>query len=75
MIAPETKFAGGEQSVDDVVVLACPIVDELGAALGAEDEERRHLALTNAARKLDEDLGAVVEARSGRQAGVSPSIA
>ncbi len=61
MIAAEAKFGGGEQPVYDVVVLACAIVDELGATLGVEDEERRHLALTNAAWKLDEDLGAVVE--------------
>src|SRR6516165_979184 len=61
MIAAEAKFGGGEQPVYDVVVLACAIVDELGATLGAEDEERRHLALTNAAWKLDEDLGTIVE--------------
>ena len=61
MIAAEAKFGGGEQPIDDIVVLACTIVDELGTTLGTEDEERRHLALANAARKLDEDLGAIVE--------------
>src|SRR4051794_11452131 len=65
MIAPEPKFGSSEQSVDDVVVLAGTIVDELGAALRAEDEERRHLALTNATWKFDEDLGAVVEGAQG----------
>ena len=61
MIAAEAKFGGREQPVDDIVVLAGAIVDELGATLGTEDEERRHLALTNAAWKLDEDLGTIVE--------------
>ena len=72
MIATEAKFGGGEQPVHDIVVLACTIVDELGAALGAEDKERRHLALTNAAWKLDEDLGAIVE---GAQRSPSRRIA
>src|SRR5215468_4634900 len=72
MIAAEAKFGGREQPVDDVVVLAGAIVDELGASLGAEDEERRHLALANAARELDEDLGAVVE---GAQRSPSRRIA
>src|SRR5262249_51417430 len=61
MIAAKAKFGGGEQPVDDVIVLASTIIDELGAALGTEDEERWHLALTNAAWKLDEDLGAIIE--------------
>src|SRR5262249_29303644 len=72
MIATKAKFGGGKQAVHDIVVLACTIVDELGAALGAEDKERRHLALTNAAWKLDEDLGAVVE---GAQRSPSRGIA
>ena len=72
MIATEAKFGGGKQPVHDVVVLACTIVDELGATLGTEDEERRHLALANAAWKLDEDLGAVVK---GAQRPPSGSVA
>src|SRR5262249_19297318 len=72
MIATEAKFGGGKQPVHDKVVLACTIVDELGATLGAEDKERRHLALTNAAWKLDEDLGPVVE---GAQRSPSRRIA
>src|SRR4029450_12344236 len=59
------RCGGGKQPVHDVVVLACTIVDELGATLGAEDKGRRHLALTNAAWKFDEDLGAVVEGGGG----------
>src|SRR4029453_15259498 len=61
MIATEAKFGGGEQPVHDIVVLACTIVDQFCATLGAENKERRHLALANAAWKLDEDLGAVVK--------------
>jgi hypothetical protein len=56
MIATEAKLGGGEQPVDHVVVLASAVVDELGSALGTEHEERRHLALANAVRKLDEDF-------------------
>src|SRR5262249_41019321 len=40
--------------------------------LGTEDEERRHLALANAAWKLDEDLGSVIE---GAQRPPSRSVA
>src|SRR5262249_22803777 len=61
MVAAEAKFGGREQPVDDIVVLAGAIVDELGTTLATEQEERRHLALANAAWKLDEDLGTIVE--------------
>ena len=37
------------------------VVHELGAALRADDPERRHLALADAARELDEHLPPVVE--------------
>ena len=58
----EAQFGGGEQAVDDHVAAAHAVVHQLGGvALGADHEQRRHLALGDAARELDEHLPAVVE--------------
>ena len=57
----ETQFGGGEQTVDDDIVPADAVIDELAFAFRSDDEERRHLALTDAARELDEDLSSVIE--------------
>ena len=60
-VVAEPQLGGGKQAVDDHVVLADAVVDELGVAARTDDEERRHLALADAARELDVDLGAVIE--------------
>ncbi len=57
----EAQLGGGEEPVDDHEVLPDAVVDELPLALRPDDEERRHLALADAARELDEDLPPVVE--------------
>jgi hypothetical protein len=61
MIAAEPQFGRGEQPIDDHVVALDAVVHELGAALRADHPERRHLALADAARELDEHLPPVVE--------------
>src|SRR5271157_6346685 len=63
MIAAEAKLGGPEQTIHDVVVLADAVVDELAVALRTDDEERRRLALGEAARHFDIDFGAVIEGR------------
>lgn len=57
----DAEFRGGEQAIDAVVISLHAAVDELIAALSADDEERRRLALIDAAGKFDIDLVAVVE--------------
>ena len=57
----EPQLGGGEQAVDDVGGAAHPVVDERRLAVGADDEQRRRLALRQAGRELDVDLGAVIE--------------
>ena len=69
----EAQFGGGEEAVHDHVVPAHAVVHQLGGiALGTDDEERRDLALADAARELDEDLAAVVE--SAKRPPRSPSV-
>ena len=45
VLAAELEFGGGEQPIDDHVVALDAVVDELAVAFGADDPERRHLAL------------------------------
>ena len=74
MLATKPQLGGGEQPVDDVVVLPHAIIDELAVAFGPDDEQRRRLALRDPARHLDIDLGPSSKAESGRHGGLSPSI-
>src|SRR5690606_11211213 len=60
-LGPKAQLGGGEQAIDDVVIAAHAVIDELVAAIGADDEERRRLALIDPAGELDIDLVAVVE--------------
>src|SRR5688572_9869034 len=57
----EPQLGGSEQPVDDVGRPAYAVVDQRGFAIGPDDEQRRRLALRQAGRKLDVDLGAVIE--------------
>src|SRR3546814_3981370 len=61
MLAAELEFGRGEQPIDDHVITLDAVVDELAVPFGADDPERRQLALADAARKLDEHLPAVIE--------------
>ena len=54
VLAAEPKLGGAEQPVDHVVVLPHAVVDQLALAVGTEHEERRQLALADAAWHLDE---------------------
>ena len=63
MIAAKAKLGRSEQAIDDVVVLADALVDKLAVALRSDNEERRRLALGEAARHFDIDFGAVIEGR------------
>src|SRR3546814_9699474 len=38
-VLAEAKLGSGEQAVDDIVVAADPVINELGAALGPRSEE------------------------------------
>ena len=57
------KLGGGEQAIDDVVVLADAVIDELAVAFRSDHEERRRLALGETARHFDIDLRTVIERR------------
>jgi hypothetical protein len=61
VLVAEPQFGCTKQAVDDVVVAADAVVDQLGAAGRTDDEERRHLALADAGRELDIDLLPIVE--------------
>src|SRR5579875_871523 len=58
--AAEAKLGGGEEAIDDQDVLVDAAVGDLKLAFRADDEERRHLALHDAARKLDIDPTSIV---------------
>ena len=61
MLASEPQLGRREQPVDDHVVAAHAVVHQLGAALGADHPEWRHLALADAGREFDEHLPPVIE--------------
>src|SRR5579885_821000 len=58
--AAEAKLGGAEEAIDDQDVLVDAAVGDLELAFRADDEERRHLALDDPARKLDIDPTSVV---------------
>src|SRR3546814_8238126 len=60
VFAAQPQLGGAEQPVDDQDVLVDAGVDEFGLAGRADDEQRRHLALDDAAREFDIDPSAVV---------------
>ena len=57
----EAELSRCKQPIDDVGVALDAIVDERRLAIATDDEQGRRLALLQARRKLDVDLGAVVE--------------
>jgi hypothetical protein len=61
LAATKTQLSRSEQPIDDQDVLVNTAVDDLGLALGTDDEDRRHLALHDAARENDIDTAAIVE--------------
>ena len=62
MLAPQAQLGDGEQPINDHAVAVDAVIDELGTrALRIDDEQRRHLALRDAGRKLDVDVATVVE--------------
>src|SRR6202008_746068 len=60
LFAAEAQFGCGEQTVCNQDVPVDAIIDKLGLNVLADDEQRRHFALTNAGRELDIDFAAVV---------------
>src|SRR3984893_12132459 len=60
LLSAETQLGRGEQTIDDEYVFVGAIVDELGLAILADDEQRRHFSLGNAGRELDIDLAAII---------------
>src|SRR6185437_67017 len=60
LLSSQAQFGGGKQLVNDQEVLVGAVIDELGFSVRADDEQRRHFALFDAARKLDIDLTTIV---------------
>ena len=73
-IAAEPELCRGEQPIHDHVGALDAVVDEFGAAFRADDPERRHLALAMPAGNSMNTCRPSSKARSGRQAGLSPSM-
>jgi hypothetical protein len=61
MVAAEPELRRSEEPVDDHVMVAYAIVDELATAFGPDHPERGHLATPNAGRELNEHLSPVIE--------------
>src|SRR3546814_17300311 len=60
-LGAQAQLRGGKQAVDDVIVAANAIVDELVVAVRPDHEKRRRLALIDPCWELDIDLGAVID--------------
>src|SRR5258708_36021711 len=60
LLSAETQLGRGEQTVDNQYIFVGAIVDELGLAVLADGEQRRHFALGDAGRELDIDLAAII---------------
>src|SRR3981189_417276 len=60
LLPAEAEFSCGEQTVDNQYIPVGAIVDELGLAVLADDEQRRHFSLGNAGRELNIDLAAII---------------
>src|SRR5467141_527494 len=60
LLSAKAQLSRGEQTVDDQYILVDAIVDEFGLAILADDEQRRHFALTDRGRELDVGLAAVI---------------
>src|SRR6266851_8522241 len=60
LLSAKAQLSRGEQTVDDQYIFVGAVVDELGLAVLADDEQRRHFALSDAGRELDIDLAAIV---------------
>ena len=60
LLSAEPQLSRGEQTVDDQYIFVGAIVDELGLAVLADDEQRRHFSLGDAGRELDIDLAAII---------------
>jgi hypothetical protein len=76
MLAAHAELSRGKQTVNDVIILPHPIIDELAVAFGTYHEQWRRFSLRVSDGYLDVDFGAVIESLDrppGR--GLSPSIA
>src|SRR5258707_14096829 len=60
LLSAKAQLGRGEQTVDNQYIPVGAIVDELGLAVLADDEQRRHFALPDTGRELDIDLAAIV---------------
>src|SRR5690606_10038064 len=62
--AAKAQLGSTEQAIHDQDVLVDAAVDDLRFAIGADDEDRRHFALHDAAREDDIDTAAIVKHRN-----------
>src|SRR3546814_8939936 len=65
--AAETKFGALEQPIDDHEATLHPVIDELGCAVFAKNEKRRHVTGRDRGVKLDEQLAAKLGRASCRE--------
>src|SRR6185437_10564108 len=61
LVLAETEFCRGKELIDDVVVAANAIIDEIGTAALAHHEQRRCFTPIQRSRELDIDVPSVVE--------------
>src|SRR3981081_2841 len=60
LLSAKTQLGRGEQTVDNQYIPVGAIGDELVLAVLADDEQRRHFALSDAGRELDIGLAAII---------------
>src|SRR3954468_3319945 len=60
MLTPEPQFCGCKKPVHDQHIAVGAIIDEVGLAVGADDEERWHLALDDPLREFDINFPPVI---------------
>src|SRR5690606_37899757 len=61
--AAKAKLGRTEEVINDQDIVVDAVVDDLRLAIGAKNEDRRHLALHDAARENDIDAAAIIEDR------------
>src|SRR3546814_6940729 len=67
LLGSQPELGGAKQPIDDYVPALHPIINQLGFAVAAQHEQRRHLARADRLRKLDIGLPTVIECAQDRK--------